>query len=570
MAMLITLQGPEAGRKFSLEAPTTIVGRQLDCPICLSAKAVSRQHAQILLRDGSYLLEDLDSSNGTFLNGKRLSPHVPAPFTERDTLQVGPYVFALRPAPTPATTETDLVIREQVNAVSVTESVYATEPAVKLQVVLEIAQHLARTLELEPLLDKLLDHLMRLFPQADRGMVLLCEGERLVVSGQRCRRPEDASSYPYSRTVVRRALAEGVGILSDDVRADRRFQASATITSLDLHTLLCVPLIGQDGKRLGVIQMDRFRQGLPFRSEDLQLLTAVAMQVAVVLENAHLHAELMREERFRQELHLAREIQQGYLPSEFEGLQERGVELFARVQPAREVSGDLYDYVLQPDGRLAFYIGDVSGKGMPAALFMVAVRTLARHLVASSQSPAATLTLLNTALAADNPGGMFVTLAHGIYTPATGEIALASAGHPLPLVRRTDGRAEEIDHRTGRLLGYQNGDLHLADARLNLAPGELLVFYTDGVTEAREPETRTLFGLERLSQVVSGFRDDLSLAACADHATQAVEEFTRTKDLQDDLTLLLLRRPALGEPATALPLAAGSTQRLIDQTLVNE
>src|SRR5208337_1821999 len=150
--------------------------------------------------------------------------------------------------------------------------------------------------------------------------------------------------------------------------------------------------------------------------------------------------------------------------------------------------------------------------------FMVAVRTLARHLVASSPSPAATLTHLNTALVADNPGGMFVTLAHGIYTPATGEIVLASAGHPLPLVRRADGRVEEIEHRTGRLLGYENGDLHLVDARLTLAPGELLVFYTDGFTEAREPQTRTLFGLERLSQVVSGFTPDLSLAACADRA----------------------------------------------------
>jgi serine phosphatase RsbU (regulator of sigma subunit) len=543
MSILITLQGPEAGRKFPLEAPCMVIGRQLDAAICLSAKAVSRQHAQILCREDAYLLEDLDSSNGTYVNGQRLIPHRPAPFTERDTLQIGPYLFALRPAPTPATTETNLVIREQVSALTMTQSVYGNEPALKLQVVMEIAQHLARTLDVEALLNKLLDQLIRLFPQADRGMVLLCDDDRLVVRGQRCRRPEDVTSHPYSRTVVRHALKDGVGILSDDLQADSRFQGSTTITSLDIYSLLCVPLIGQDGKRLGVIQVDRFRQGMAFRTEDLQLLTAVAMQVAVVLENAALHTELMREERFRQELQLAREIQQGFLPSDFEELRDRGFELFARVQPAREVAGDLYDYVLRPDGRLAFYAGDVSGKGMPAALFMVAVRTLARHLAISSESPAATLAGLNASLAADNPGSMFVTLTHGLYTPATGAVVLASAGHPLPLLRRADGRVEDISLRTGRLLGYEDGDLHLSDTGMTLAPGELLVIYTDGFTEAREPQTRAMFGLDRLREVVSGFTPDVELPACADRATTAVEEFTRAKDLQDDLTLFLLRRP---------------------------
>jgi sigma-B regulation protein RsbU (phosphoserine phosphatase) len=267
------------------------------------------------------------------------------------------------------------------------------------------------------------------------------------------------------------------------------------------------------------------------------------MQVAIVLENAALHAELLREERFRQELQLAREIQQGFLPSDFEGLRERGFELFARVQPAREVAGDLYDYVLRPDDRLAFYAGDVSGKGMPAALFMIAVRTLARHLAVSSESPAATLTGLNSSLAADNSGGMFVTLAHGLYTPASGEVVLASAGHPPPLVRRADGQVDEVALRTGRLLGYEDGDLHLHDVRFTLDPGDLLVIYTDGFTEAREPQTRAMFGLDRLRDVVSGFTPELELPACADRATIAVEEFTRAKDLQDDLTLFLLRRP---------------------------
>src|ERR671936_944085 len=112
MAILITLQGPDAGRKYPLEGNTTVLGRQADSTICLPAKAVSRQHAQIVLADGAYYLEDLDSSNGTFLNGTRLSPRVRVRLSEQDTFQVGPYLFGLRPPPVPSASEPSLVIRE--------------------------------------------------------------------------------------------------------------------------------------------------------------------------------------------------------------------------------------------------------------------------------------------------------------------------------------------------------------------------------------------------------------------------------------------------------------------------
>jgi serine phosphatase RsbU (regulator of sigma subunit) len=512
----------------------------LDCTICLDAKAVSRQHAQIVCENGAFFVEDLQSSNGTFVSGTRIQGKTP--LTERDTLQIGPYTFALRPAPAPTTPEPDLIIREEVSAFSSNYTLFRQDPAQKLQVILEISQNLARTLDLEPLLEKLLDQLLGLFPHADRGMVLLCENDHLVVRAQRSRRSEDASTYPYSRTIVQRALDDGVGILSDDVRSDRRFQASQTITSLNVRSLLCVPFIAQDGKRLGVIQMDRFLAGIPFRLEDLQMLTAVSLQVSVVLENAAMHAELLREERFRQELAMAREIQQGFLPTEFDAFKEEGFDLFARVHPARQVSGDLYDFFPLKDGRLAFFVGDVSGKGMPAALFMIAVRTLIRHLAPTAAGPADALLKLNDALAVDNPSGMFVTLAHGIYTPRTGEVVLALGGHPPPLLRRPGGEVTELAAPPGRLLGYEGADLALKDTRLHLAPGETLVFYTDGFVEAREPTGRTMFGLEHFQQVVKDFDPALPLVECADRAKQAVDQFIRAPDLQDDLTLLLLRR----------------------------
>lgn len=546
MPLLVIQRGPNAGKEFPLDGDALIIGRQPDCAIWLESTAVSRQHAQVVCRDSQYFVEDLGSSNGTYLNGKRIEER--ASFTEEDTLQIGPYAFALRPdAPPPPAEAADegLVIREQVNATPTNQSLYNQNPAHKLQVVLEISQHLARTLEVEPLLDKLLDQLLRLFPQADRAIVLLSEKDRLFVRGQRCRGEQDPTHYSYSRTIVKQALENGVGILSEDVRADQRFSGSATLVALNLRSLLCVPLISPEGGRLGVIQIDRSRAGTIFTSDDLQLLTAVGLQVAVVLENVALHEKVLREERLRQELALAREIQQGFLPTDFPTQRDSGFDLYARVYPAREVSGDLYDFFGVSDGRLAFFLGDVSGKGMPAALFMVAVRTLCRHLASEAGSPAETLRKLNAALAAVNPSAMFVTLAHGLYDPRTGEIVFASGGHPLPLLRRPDGRVEELAFPTGRLLGYAEGNLGLADTRLFLAPGETLILYTDGFTEACAPDGETMFEVERLQQVLGGPRiTALPLEACAVEAKAAVEHFTGSTEQQDDMTLLLLRRVA--------------------------
>jgi phosphoserine phosphatase RsbU/P len=545
MATLLALRGPEPGRQFPLKNGRTTLGRQVDCAVCLSSKQVSRQHAHILFQDGQHFVEDLGSSNGTYLNGQRLSPRAPTAFNERDLLQIGPYVLALRitggvTGNTPA--DPPLIVRETLSAVNVPASVLAQDAAVKLHVVLDISQHLARTLDFDPLLNKLLEQLMNLFPQADRALAILCEGERLAVRAQKTRIERESTGSPFSRTIVRRALDEGVGLLSEDVHKDERFQGSTTITALDLHSVLCVPLINPDGRRLGVLQVDRHCKGYGFRLEDLHLLTAIGMQVSVVLENVALHAERLREERLLQELALAREIQQSYLPGDLEDFPEAKFDIFGQVFPARQVAGDFYDYFKLPSGRLCFFVGDVSGKGMPAALFLVAVRTLCRHLAKEMDSPARLLSRLNEALAADNPSCMFVTLVHGLYDPADGAITLASAGHPPPLLRRAAGPVEAVALRPGRLLGYPGEDLHHREIHLGLEPGDTLMLYTDGLLEARAPDDRMMFGPDRAEELAAQFGPDRPLADCLEQAKATVDRFTASDELQDDLTLLLLRR----------------------------
>jgi serine phosphatase RsbU (regulator of sigma subunit) len=540
MAILVTLQGPEPGRQFPLGSGASLIGRQPDAAIYLESLAVSRQHAQIIDQDGNCFVEDVGSSNGTFINGHAVVGRVP--LTERDTLQVGPYLMVLRPDPPPGTGQ-DPSIRLRVNALPSNHTLYTQNPRHKLQVVMEITQQLARNLEVKSLLAKLLDQLLSLFPQADRAMVLLGKDDRFDVHMHQRGNPKDfGQSPPYSRTLVRQALEDGIGVLSEDVAGDQKISKTATLVALNIHALLCAPLICQDGRRLGVMQVDSTRHGMAFSEDDLELMTAIALQVAVVLDNAALHAEKLEEERLRNELALAREIQQGFLPTNFAPTGEDHYELFARVYPAREVSGDLYDFFPLDDGRLVFFLGDVSGKGMPAALFMIAVRTLARHLAASAGSPAETLRQLNDALAKHNPSAMFVTLLHGIYDPHTAEVVLASGGHPPPFLRNADGSVAEVPLPTGRLLGYPGGDLRLSDSHLKLAVGDTLILYSDGFTDIRAPDGDATFGSARLRDAFGGRRCALSLEACAEQVRAEVEAFTGAPELQDDQTLLLLRQ----------------------------
>jgi serine phosphatase RsbU (regulator of sigma subunit) len=546
MATLILLQGQNPERRFACDGDSISIGRQADCGVCLDDPAVSRHHARLHCDGDRFTIEDLGSSNGTYLNGCRIAGK--QRLTEDDTLQIGPYVLALR-LDGPATTETDPVVRSQVQALSSNSSLFTSNATYKLKVIVEIAQHLGRTLEVQPLLEKLLEQLFRLFPQAERGLVILGDKEPFTVRAQRQRHQKpvdlpgssDGRDFAFSRSLVLKALDEGVGLLSEDVSDDPKVAKTATFMALQLRSFLCVPLIGLDGRRLGVLQLDCIRLGLTFKNDDLELLTAVSLQVAGVLENAALHEERLREERLKQELMMAREIQESFLPRDFRPI-EGDYKLYAHCVPAREMSGDLYDFFPRPDGKLALFVGDVSGKGMPSALFMIAVRTLIRHLALASSSPGETLQSLNNAIVGDNPTNLFVTMTHATFDPATGEVIVASGGHPPPLLRHARFEAEVVGIRPAMMLGYARFDRPPQEVKLILGRGETLIFYTDGLTEAFTPGRKSMFGVERLEETVAELSDELSLEESAASVRKTVNDFTRQPEQQDDQTLLLLRR----------------------------
>lgn len=548
MPYLTIVEGPEQGRQFTIPDNDVLIGRQVDADIRLEDSAVSRHHARLYRQGDDFFLIDLQSSNGTSINQMRIRPNQPERLTEGDRIGIGPYVLSFSVSPLPVPSDKTMYIREVVNATKLDDSIYTENPAHKLQALFDLTQSLARTLDVGCLIDRLLEQLMRLFPNADRALVLLTERERLVVRGQRVRNESENGTQPYSRTVVQKALEKGEAILSEDVQQDDRFDSSSTIASLKLHSLMCVPLISPDGRRLGVVQVDRFQPGHPFATGDLQLLTTICYQAAIALDNAHLHQELLKEERLRQELQLANRIQQGYLPDDWHDTRSQGFEILARVFPARVVSGDFYDYCLLDDGRIAFFVGDVSGKGMPASLHTVAVHTLTRHIIQSSRSPAETLEKLNEGLSGEQLSGRFITMVHGIYDPSSGRMRIASAGHPPPLLRRAEGTVEVIECNGGRPIGIEGIRVEASDAELQIQVGDTLAVYTDGIIEARSPTTRELFGQNRLVKLLQSFDPNTPLTEWIQLCRLKVTRFSHSEEFQDDLTLLLLRRVAPEEP----------------------
>lgn len=253
---------------------------------------------------------------------------------------------------------------------------------------------------------------------------------------------------------------------------------------------------------------------------------------------ARLMQETSARERFESELNIARAIQMGLLPVPLPVAVLRQVDLHAEIQPAKEVGGDLYDYFTLADGRLCFAIGDVSGKGVPAALFMAVTRTLIRATAEDETDPALILQRINNRLSENNPNMMFVTLLLGILDLATGELAWANAGHPPPVVIGADGAVRLLPGRSGPACGVQE-DLHYGRLDDRLMPGDTLFGYTDGVTDATNPGGEQYGEARMLARVADAAGDTAELAR---RLLDDVHGFTDGADPFDDITLIAVRR----------------------------
>ena len=257
-------------------------------------------------------------------------------------------------------------------------------------------------------------------------------------------------------------------------------------------------------------------------------------------------------EQIASELRVAREIQMGMLPHDFAGVERvYGVEFGAVLEPAREVGGDLYGICAAGPERLVVFLGDVSGKGIPASMFMVRAISLARLLSREIAEPERILARLNDELAADNPSGMFVTFLCGVFEPGSGRLVLANAGHCRPVLLPAGEAPRWAVRNLGTALGFEPG-LEFERTELTLRQGDAMIFYTDGVSEAFNPQEEC-YGNERLLADAGAFAGQSAPAITAG-LLQKVRTFAGAAPQSDDIAILALRIGTAG----AAPLAKGS------------
>lgn len=560
------------------------MGRHPNCHVVLENGAISRHHAQILESHGSYFLEDLRSRNGTFLNGEQLEGRTE--LNDGDEIRLCDVVLTFEmhgsvthPA---AVARTDFpshsgerATREQIrnldSRLSLDESVAASalpseSPAsafesssvigvidarrrtadavglhaeVKLQAVLEITRALGRELEVDAVLPKVLAALFQIFPQAAQGFVLLKEPEssKLVVKATRVRRGSEDDAVAVSMTVVRQAMESAQGLLSQNALEDSRFKESTSLRGLQIRSVMCAPLVGHDGSALGVIQIVTRGSDVVFNNDDLDLLVSVASQAALAIENAELHEQLLVQREFERDLEFATQVQLGFLPKSRPRVPQYGFSDY--YEAALRIGGDYFDYIQLPGGLLAVTLGDVAGKGMPAALLMARLYSSARYQLLTAESPAAAMAGLNREIASSGLGHRFITLLVAVLDPVKHEVTLVNAGHLAPLVKRINGNVESIGREeSGLPLGIVP-DQEFRSSKHALYPGELLVAYTDGVTEAMNEE-REIYGRKRLEACIAAETGDID--SVIKSIINDVETFVGENSLRDDTCIVGFQR----------------------------
>jgi sigma-B regulation protein RsbU (phosphoserine phosphatase) len=408
----------------------------------------------------------------------------------------------------------------------------------ELAALLHVTQMVNSSLDLDQVLNQVMDHIIQL-TQAERGFLMLFneDGElEFKIARNMDQEAIQTSSFSISRSIVQQVAERGQPVVTTNAQEDPRFRTRESVLNLRLRSILCVPLRVK-GKVTGVIYTDnRIKAGI-FGDRQRDLLTAFANQAAISIENARLHAQEIRQQLVNQELETARTIQKSFLPQSVPRLP--GWDLAALWRPMHEVAGDFYDFYALPDGRLAIVIADVSGKGVPAALFMALSVTVLRFAMGLNFAPGELIKQANRAILSSQQSRMFTTAFIGYLDFKSAALQFALAGHNPPLLYRAATERCEYLQARGVAMGVF-GDAHYDQKAVTLANGDVLVLYTDGITEAIN-EDEEEFQEERLEELVTRHASRPA-RELADLIVAAVADFAQDQGAFDDETLVVIKR----------------------------
>jgi sigma-B regulation protein RsbU (phosphoserine phosphatase) len=369
----------------------------------------------------------------------------------------------------------------------------------------------------------------------EEGVILLRQKDGTLATVASRRLPGASGELLVSRRLVSEVVDKGIAALVSDMAVDDRFSGSQSIIGSGVRSILAAP-ISDAGGCIGMVAVYSRAHVRRFGEEDMELLVSLAAAAALRIRNVAL-AEAAAERRVQDhELALAHDIQMAMLPRQFPDRPE--IEMGATLIPARAVGGDLYDFLLL-DQMLWFIVADAAGKGVSAALFMAVTRTLFRAVAQDATSVGAVVERMNTELARDNERQFFVTAVVGRLDLRTGQLTYANAGHPAPLHARGGSRPAALGAAgTGVALGIIEGATY-TEAAINVTPGDVLLVFTDGVTEAINDGSE-LYSDARLEASFTAVAARPA-AAIVDAVVEGVTRFAGGHPQEDDITVLALR-----------------------------
>ncbi len=561
---VVSAEAPE--RDVSFEGGSLVLGRAPDCDLVINDAVLSRRHLRFFESEGALFVEDLGSSNGTYLNGRRLEaptavttgdvvrasqtevgihPPVPKPAAEPEAEPADPPP-AQPPAAQPPSANPASAGGDGVTMLRPMTELLPAEPAPaaagddalqryadRLKLLTELHRALGESIAVDELLELVLDGAFEHL-QPEEATVLLSSDDGLEVRAWRSVADDDAPDK-VSETLVREVVERGQAALAFDLQSDERFADSKSLLASGAKSLCAAPLLYEE-ECFGMISLSSGLQHKSFDEEDLELLAALASVTALRLHNLILAESAAEREKLESELAFARKLQVSLLPKSLPELD--GFSIAAQNDASRGVSGDYYQASGLEDEALVLIV-DVCGKGMGASLLAASLEATCSALIeAGITSPADVMAGANQALYQRTPPDRFATAFMVAANANENTVRFVNGGHNPPLVIRTSGEVEELE-ATGFPLGMVPG-AEYEIGEVTLEPGDLLAMFTDGVVEAENPSGEQ-FQDERFIALLKE-NAHRPLDEISDAVDQALLAFADGTPFHDDRTLVMLKR----------------------------
>jgi phosphoserine phosphatase RsbU/P len=531
-------------REMALTSSPFRIGRQAGNELTLRDSRISRQQAQILSENGSWILEDLGSRHGTFVNGEKVLRHELQPKDKIDFGMSDSYrlVFIGEGA-----TIEELV--ERVEAPAPTQA--GSRELYHLGVLLEVARTLGTGLSLEDVLTAVVDAAIQV-TRTERGVLLTAgaPGEELqmVVARDAQRSTLRPDQLRVSQSVVKRVATTRRELIVSDTGDDAGgMSQTESVARLELHTVVAIPIdklpvietldatiSTRQGELLGVLYLDSHAPSSAFSELDREVLRTLAREAATVIENARLFAAARAKDKLDHEIEIASGIQRTLLPKSLPDLPELAVS--GSTLSCHSVGGDCFDVISLGGGRFGFFVGDVSGKGISAALLATLLQGVFFTTAAMDISLPGVFSRVNQYLCERSGEDRYATVFYGVLDKQ-GRFEYVNAGHVPPLLRRKSGQLEGLGSANFPVGMFSEAEYQ--SSRIQLEAGDYLVIYTDGVSEAQNTRSE-LFEEARLRHIMEDFSGQ-SVQEMGDVIREGMRAFTEGAAQSDDITILVVQ-----------------------------